>query len=133
MRLAIPAMTGHASEASIPRRGDSIARVVLAATALALTACAAPPAPSPEVVALEQRLSQLEGRVELLERYVTAVPAPPLRSRDEIEQHIRSLEARRATLLQRYTPAHPEVRDVDLQLRLLRLQLAVLDQAAGGR
>lgn len=115
-------MAGHATASSTPRAGGRRA-AVLAAT---------PPSPSPEVVALEQRLSQLEGRIELLERYVTAVPAPPLRSRDEIEQHIRTLESRRATLLQRYTPAHPEVRDVDLQLRLLRLQLAVLDQAAAG-
>lgn len=124
-------MTGHATASStLPAGGWRAA--VLVASALGLAACAAPSAPSPEVVALEQRLSQLEGRIELLERYVTAVPAPPLRSRDEIEQHIRALESRRATLLQRYTPAHPEVRDVDLQLRLLRLQLAVLDQAAAG-
>lgn len=124
-------MAGHATASSTPRAGGRRA-AVLAASALGLAACATPPSPSPEVVALEQRLSQLEGRIELLERYVTAVPAPPLRSRDEIEQHIRTLESRRATLLQRYTPAHPEVRDVDLQLRLLRLQLAVLDQAAAG-
>ena len=124
-------MAGHATASSTPRVGGWRA-AVLAASALGLAACATPPSPSPEVVALEERLSQLEGRIELLERYVTAVPAPPLRSRDDIEQHIRSLEAKRAALLQRYTPAHPEVRDVDLQLRLLRLQLAVLDQAAAG-
>ena len=124
-------MAGHATASSTPRVSGWRA-AVLAASALGLAACATPPSPSPEVVALEQRLSQLEGRIELLERYVTAVPAPPLRSRDDIEQHIRSLEAKRAALLQRYTPAHPEVRDVDLQLRLLRLQLAVLDQAAAG-
>lgn len=127
-------MTSHATAAPIPPAGLWPAATVLVATALGLTACAVPTSPSAEVVALEQRLRLLEGRVELLERYVTAVPAPPLRSRDEIEQHIRLLEARRVTLLQRYTPAHPEVREVDLQLRLLRLQLAVLDQAgAGGR
>ena len=127
-------MTGHATASSTPPAGGGWRAAVLAASALGLAACATPPSPSPEVVALEERLSQLEGRIELLERYVTAVPAPPLRSRDDIEQHIRSLEAKRAALLQRYTPAHPEVRDVDLQLRLLRLQLAVLDQAAvGGR
>ena len=125
-------MTGHATASSTPPAGGGWRAAVLAASALGLAACATPPSPSPEVVALEERLSQLEGRIELLERYVTAVPAPPLRSRDDIEQHIRSLEAKRAALLQRYTPAHPEVRDVDLQLRLLRLQLAVLDQAAAG-
>jgi hypothetical protein len=102
---------------------------VTAGATLLLASCAGPPSPSPEAVALERRLSALEARIERLERYATAVPAPPLRSRDEIVRHIETLEARRAELLQRYTPAHPDVREIDLQLRLRRLQLEVLDQA----
>jgi hypothetical protein len=101
-------------------------------TALLLSsACAQAPAPAPaaETVALEQRLQTLEQRFDSLERYITNLPSPPLRSRDEIERNIQSLEARRTALLERYTSAHPLVREVDLSLRLLRLQLEMLDQA----
>lgn len=99
--------------------------------ALVVAGCASAPAgPTPEVVALERRLQAAEARLDSLERFVAAVPAPPLRPRDEIEAHVRTLEARRAEMLLRYTPAHPAVREIDLSLRLLRLQLEVLDQAA---
>ncbi len=103
----------------------------LCACAALLTACAQPPAsaPAPEMRALEQRLQALEWRVESLERFVTALPAVPLRERAQIEQHIASLEAQRKLLLERYTAAHPQVREVDLSLRLLRLQLEFLDRA----
>jgi hypothetical protein len=102
----------------------------LCAGGVLLTSCAQPPAaPTPEVRALEQRLQALEWRLESLERFVTALPAMPLRERAQIEQHIQSLEAQRKVLLERYTPAHPQVREVDLSLRLLRLQLEFLDRA----
>jgi len=32
-------------------------------------------------------------------------------------------------LLERYTDAHPAVREIDLSLRLLKLQLEMMDQA----
>lgn len=123
------AKAASAAVESSSRRRRAQGAALASAVALLLAACAAAPTPSPEAVALEQRLSALEGRVERLERYATSVPAPPLRSRDEIVRHIEALEARRAELLQRYTAAHPDVREVDLQLRLRRLQLEVLDQA----
>jgi hypothetical protein len=93
--------------------------------------CAQAPTPGPtaETLAIEQRLQNLERRFDSLERYITNLPSPPLRSRDEIERNIQSLEARRTALLERYTSAHPLVREVDLSLRLLRLQLEMLDQA----
>lgn len=71
----------------------------------------------------------LEDRVTTLERLLTALPSPPMRSRAEIARNIQTLEHKRADLLKRYTPAHPEVREIDLSLRLLRLQLDFLDQA----
>jgi hypothetical protein len=77
---------------------------------------------------LEKRLQALEWRVEALERYITNLPSPPQRSRAEIEQNIQSLEAQRLVLLTRYTSAHPAVREIDLSLRLLRLQLEFLDR-----
>jgi len=52
-----------------------------------------------------------------------------MRNRAEIVKNIQSLEQQRAELLMRYTPAHPNVREIDLSLRLLRLQLDFLDQA----
>jgi hypothetical protein len=44
-------------------------------------------------------------------------------------KNIEALESRRSALLERYTSAHPYVREIDLSLRLLRLQLEMLDQA----
>lgn len=104
---------------------------VMVMALLLSSACAQAPAPAPaaETIALEQRLQTLEQRFDSLERYITNLPSPPLRSRDEIERNIQSLEARRTALLERYTSAHPLVREVDLSLRLLRLQLEMLDQA----
>jgi hypothetical protein len=103
---------------------------IAAAGLLALVACAhaPPPAPAPDP-ATQQRLQALEQRVEVLERYISNLPSPPNRSRDEIERNIRSLEAKRATLLERYTNAHPEIREIDLSLRLLKLQLQMMDAA----
>lgn len=96
-----------------------------------LSACAqTPPAPKPEALSLEQRMQQLEWRFDALERHLTNLPAPPLRQRAEIVQNIEALESRRTRLLTQYTGAHPEVREVELSLRLLRLQIEMLDQAA---
>jgi hypothetical protein len=95
-----------------------------------LAGCAAPPAPATnDLPAVEERLRKLEDRVTTLERLLTALPSPPMRSRAEIVKNIQSLEQKRADLLKRYTPAHPEVREIDLSLRLLRVQLDFLDQA----
>jgi hypothetical protein len=98
---------------------------------LCLGACAQQPATTPaaEVASMQQRVQLLEQRVQVLERYIWNLPSPPLRNRDEIEKNIQSLEARRSALLQRYTDSHPEVREVDLSLRLLKLQLEMMDQA----
>ncbi len=102
------------------------------AAALGLTACVQPPAapPQPSGPSIEQRVQDLEWRLDALERYVTSMPSAPLRSRAEIEANIRSLESQRTQLLLRYQPAHPDIRDIDLRLRLLRGQLQMLDQAA---
>ena len=98
---------------------------------LLLGACAQQPTatPTPELVSIQQRLQLLEQRVEILERYIWNLPSPPLRSREEIERNIQSLEARRSALLERYTDSHPAVREIDLSLRLLKLQLEMMDQA----
>jgi hypothetical protein len=99
------------------------------AAALGLAACAQPPAPAPVSPTVEQRLQTLEMRFDALERFITNLPSPPQRSRAEIEANVQSLEAQRRTLLERYTSAHPSVREVDLSLRLLRLQLELMGPA----
>jgi hypothetical protein len=71
----------------------------------------------------------LERRVEILERHILALPSAPVRSRDEIESEVKSLESRRSALLERYTTLHPEVRETELRLRLLKLQLEMMDQS----
>jgi hypothetical protein len=91
--------------------------------------CAAPEPPAPNLSSIEDRLRTLDDRVTAIERLLTNLPSPPMRSRAEIVKNIQSLELRRVDLLARYTPAHPDVREIDLSLRLLRLQLDFLDQA----
>ncbi len=99
---------------------------------LLLGACAQQPKvppPDPRLDALEQRLQALERRVDILEHHILALPSAPVRSRDEIESEVKSLQSRRSALLERYTTLHPEVREIDLRLRLLKLQLDMMDQA----
>ena len=92
----------------------------------ALAACSAPaPAPTPQASPFEQRLSDLERRIELLEARPPV--ALPYRDRAEIEAHIQTLEAERAALLGRYLPDHPLVRDVDRRLEILNTQLNMLE------
>lgn len=99
----------------MPRRFSSVALV------LVLTACAAVPPEKSEAPPLTQRVNALEERVERLE--ARPVIQPPLRSRAEIEAHIKSLEAERAKLLVDYLPQHPAIRDIDRRLDILNAQL----------
>lgn len=123
---------GHAiGQAARQRR----VRLRLALSAIGSALCVAcaptpPQVPPAELAAINARLDRLEAQVERLDRLLTNVPSPPLRSRAEIVANIQQLERRRTELLERYTPAHPSAREVDLSLRLLRLQLDVIDQAS---
>lgn len=93
---------------------------------LALAACSTPqPAPTPQALPLEQRLSELERRIEMLE--ARPAVALPYRDRAEIEAHVRTLEAERAALLGRYLPDHPLIRDIDRRLAILNTQLKLLE------
>ena len=98
-------------------------------TSLLMVGCAAPAPPAPDLSSIEERLRQIDARITTLERLLTNFPSPPMRNRAEIVKNIQSVEQQRAELLMRYTPAHPNVREIDLSLRLLRLQLDFLDQA----
>jgi len=113
---------GRAAVAVGARRLAPLACLLLAG------ACASPP--TPDGAAIEQRLQRLERRIESLERRDRIEPQPPLRSREEIEGHIQSLEAERAALLTKYHSAHPDIRAIDRQVQLLRKQLDMLGPSA---
>jgi hypothetical protein len=116
----------NATPAPRRRSGLPFGAVALIAS-LQMIGCAAPPAP--DLSSIDERLRQLDARITTLERLLTNLPSPPMRNRAEIVANIQSLEKQRAELLTRYTSAHPNVREIDLSLRLLRLQLDFLDQA----
>ena len=59
-------------------------------------------------------MQRLEGRPPVQE---------PYRNREEIQEHIKSLETERAKLLVKYTDQHPAVRDIDRKLLILNEQL----------
>jgi len=93
------------------------------ALALALTACGTPP--KADTPSLEQRLFDLERRMERLE----ARPAvqPPYRNKEEIQAHIKALEAERTKLLTDYHAQHPAIKDIDRRLEILNVQLRMLE------
>ena len=95
---------------------------------LMLAACANPAPTSAGATATsqaEQRLSDLERRVERLEARPPV--EEPLRDRAAIQDHIQKLEAERVKLLVKYTEMHPAVRDIDRKLRILNEQLSRLE------
>ena len=95
------------------------------ALALALAACGTQAPPKTDTPSVEQRLFDLERRMERLE----ARPAvqPPYRNKEEIQAHIKALEDERATLLADYLPQHPAIKDIDRRLEILNVQLRMLE------
>lgn len=68
---------------------------------------------------LENRLQTLAGKYTIEER--------PARDLARIRSQIAGLETRRLKLLERYTPTHPGVLQIDRQLRILQEQLAAAE------
>lgn len=95
------------------------------ALAFALAACASVAPPKTGTPSLEQRVLELEHRMEMLE----ARPAvePPYRNREEIQAHIKALKQERGELLARYFDQHPAIRDIDRRLGILNTQLKLLE------
>jgi len=120
------------SAEEVPRETGRWRSLRATAWLLLLGACVQQPPspPEPEVDALRQRLQVLERRVEMLEGRNLTPPSPPLRSRDEIDRTIQSLESKRSELLERYTTLHPEVREIDRSLQLLQRQLEAMNQGS---
>jgi hypothetical protein len=95
------------------------------ALAFALAACGTQAPPKADTPSQEQRLFDLERRMERLE----ARPAvqPPYRTREEIQAHIKALEDERTKLRTDYLPQHPAIRDIDRRLEILNVQLRMLE------
>lgn len=93
---------------------------------LALAACAPhAPLPATDTPSLEQRLFDLERRMERMEARTDVVP--PYRNKAEIEAHVRELEAERSELLLRYSAQHPAILDIDRKRAILDSQLKLLE------
>lgn len=95
------------------------------ALAFAVVACEAYAPPKTDTPSLEQRMSELERRMERLE----ARPAvePPYRNKAEVQAQIRALEDERDKLLTRYRAPHPAIKDIDRMLEILNNQLKMLE------
>ena len=91
---------------------------------LVLGGCAQPQ-PKTDTPLLEQRLQDIERRVETLEARPEV--EHPYRSKEEIQAHIKTLEEERGKLLASYTAQHPAIRDIDRKLRVLNDQLKKLE------
>jgi hypothetical protein len=96
------------------------------ALAFALAACASNAPPKADTPSLEQRVLELEHRIEMLEARPEV--KPPYRSKEEIQANIKSLEAERGELLTRYFAQHPAIKDIDRRLEILNSQLKMLEQ-----
>jgi hypothetical protein len=94
---------------------------------LLVSGCAVPQSvpPTVEQATVNQRLDELERRVQRLEG--RPVVEMPYRGREEVQAHIKSLEAERARLLVKYTDQHPAVKDIDRRLLILNEQLRKLE------
>jgi len=80
---------------------------------------------------LEQRVLELEDRVQRLE--ADSLVETPLPGPADIQAQIRALEAERARLLTRYYDQHPAIRVIDQRLENLRGQLQPADDAVQTR
>ena len=98
---------------------------LMGALAFSLAACGSQVPPKADTPSLEQRMFELERRVERLE--VRPAVKPPYRNKAEIQENIRALEDERAKLLTHYLPEHPIIKDIDRQLEILNSQLKMLE------
>ena len=95
------------------------------AFAFALAGCGTQTPPKADPPSLEQRLFDLERRMERLE----ARPAvqSPYRNKKEIQAQIKALEDERTQLLIDYHAQHPAIKDIDRRLEILNAQLRMVE------
>ena len=95
------------------------------ALALALAACGTQAPPKADTPSVEQRLFDLERRMERLE--ARPVVQPAYRTREEIQAHIKALQDERSRLLVDYHAQHPAIKDIDRRLEILNVQLRMME------
>ena len=95
------------------------------ALAFALAACGTQAPPKADAPSVEQRLFDLERRMERLEARPAVQPA--YRTREEVQAHIKALEEERTKLLIDYHAQHPAIKDIDRRLEILNVQLRMLE------
>ena len=98
---------------------------LMLALTFALVACGSPAPPKADMPSVEQRLSEIERRMERLD--ARPVVQPPYRSKAEIQANIEALEAERGKLLTRYYAQHPDIKDIDRKVEILNCQLKLLE------
>lgn len=98
---------------------------LMVALAFALAACGTQAPPKTDTPSVEQRLLDLERRMERLEARPAVQPA--YRTREEIQAHIKALEDERTKLLTDYHAQHPAIKDIDRRLEILSVQLRMLE------
>jgi hypothetical protein len=91
--------------------------MILPALGATLAACAPAPVPMTASPSMEAHMDKLEAGGEA---------SHPYRNAQEIQANIDQLTEARSKLLARYTPTHPEIRDIDRRLRILDAQLRML-------
>lgn len=95
------------------------------ALAFALAACGTQAPPKADTPSVEQRLFDLERRMERLEARPAVQPA--YRTREEIQAHIKALQDERSRLRVDYNAQHPAIKDIDRRLEILNVQLRMME------
>jgi hypothetical protein len=107
---------------------DHFGTVRLTALVRVLAGCASAASQEPPGKPEVSAPPSLDARLQALsEKY--AVEERASRDPAKLRAQIANLEARRLRLLERYTPTHPSVLQVERQLRMLREQLAAAEAA----
>ena len=106
--------------------------ITLALSILLIGACAQR-APVRLVDSKEASTNALDSKLRGLSDSMRPVGAPhaaevpqPYESRGELLAVLEELQRRRATLLERYTPQHPDVVDLDRQIAIVRQQIEMV-------
>ena len=103
-----------------------------------LAGCATSPSVTPRKD-VENRMGESEARVQALpmeqskiqvqslDAQTPLVIPRPYQSKAELRAHIDALLNERAEFLRAYTPQHPDIRDIDRQIRILEQQILMLE------
>jgi polyhydroxyalkanoate synthesis regulator phasin len=78
------------------------------------------------LAAAEQRIEALEQRVERLENRNCSIVPLPHRAKDQLEAHLHALQIQRRNRLINVTEQHPDIVELDNQIRILQQQIKIV-------